>query len=167
MKCPRDRTVLKMAGGPAGYLRYCATCSGVWIQKRSFRNVMEGYRLYVDIPDTDLGEPVYGQRHPPITCPLDRKLMKQKMYHGIQVDICKKHEALWLDGGEYYKLLEIYRKKEQKAGDIKCQEDDKYANMVLARNFTPDADFLGGIIPGDSELAQAVFEFIGEVFDLV
>ena len=99
MKCPRprDRTQLKLVDGPVECMRHCPECRGVWGQ-----NAMQGRRLSADIADTNSMEPVAGGRHPPISCPLDHTLMTQKLYHDIQVDICKKHKAMG-DGDEYVK----------------------------------------------------------------
>jgi hypothetical protein len=49
------------------------------------------------------------KKHAPIRCPVDHvDLLLQREFYGIQVDVCERHQAFWLDAGEYNHILHIY-----------------------------------------------------------
>ena len=112
MKCPRDNTELVVPEGDPRQIPCCSQCGGMWIERAQFREILARRETAAPQPASALAETVAvgGARHAPVSCPLDHgALMVQKAYRGIQVDICRKHQAFWLDGGEYDKLVEIYR----------------------------------------------------------
>jgi len=166
MKCPRDSTGLaSMAGSTRGIL-FCPTCNGMWVRKSHFRNLLRGSDLAVGSPGIGSAPPVAGQRHAPISCPADHvELMLQKVYDGIQVDICKSHQAFWLDGGEYDKLLAIHKAKRGYAEeDVSVSSDaGELAVDIALEVVLNNPELVIGAADLASEVAEAVFEFILEV----
>ena len=137
----------------------------MWIEKAHFRDLLNGRDLRPGSPGIGSVSPVAGRRHPPISCLVDHaKLMIQKVYDGIQVDICKEHQAFWLDGGEYDKLLMIHEAKRHQTGQV-APDWGIFAELAaeLAVEVALNPEVITGVAEVGSEIAEAIFEFILEV----
>jgi Zn-finger nucleic acid-binding protein len=102
MKCPRDNSDLekKKTGST------CNQCNGIWLP---FEEVMQLYtnckltvpsQVYSVEKATDC-----NKWDSSIRCPNDNAKLTTYEYMGIQIDICHKCGGLWLDDGEFSRLL--------------------------------------------------------------
>ena len=166
MKCPRDGTALTSMGGSRSGILFCPACDGMWIEKSHVSDLLGGRDLRAGSPASASVPPVAGRRHPRINCPMDHaELMQQKVYDGIQVDICKSHQAFWLDGGEYDKLVAIHRAKRRHAGggaSASSGSAELAAELALEVALN-SPELVIGVAESGSEMAEGILEFILEV----
>ena len=97
MKCPRDGSILAFGEERGHMCNRCATCHG----------------LVLD--DDEMGRAL-GAKHRPgagrlaslpasgLACPRDGEVMRRLVHQEIELDICPRCQALWLDAGEIEKI---------------------------------------------------------------
>lgn len=106
MQCPRDHIELKRR--PQGLIQFhfCEACHGMWFQKSDLQVLLDAAERARVIKPAEIRKVDRGMRRAPGACPVDgRTSMEQSEFHGIQIDICRDHQGVWLDGGELDQLL--------------------------------------------------------------
>ena len=154
MRCPRDNVVLVEQSSNGAVLHCCPRCGGLWLGRAGLEACLSAGRP----ADHRDGAAVVDRRNMPAPCPVDgAQEMVQHVYHGIQVDVCRKHEGIWLDRGELERLVAIWRKAAARTGGP--LDARQIAELVV-----PKADAEGeppspGVGLVDAEVAQAAVEF--------
>ncbi|MDQ5987835.1 MAG: hypothetical protein CSYNP_03581 [Syntrophus sp. SKADARSKE-3] len=112
MKCPRCTVPLEWKPGAGAGLNCCPSCQGLWLDSAFLSEVRRNHE--VDLAD-DFGA-LPGTKTSAIMCPGDGARMLTLTHLGVEVDTCPECKGLWLDKGEWEKLVETYRSRVSKAG---------------------------------------------------
>ncbi len=96
----------------------CEDCEGYWFQKDEFRLVKDKEEKKINWMDIDLweNENKFKISKDSCDCP-DCNISLYEVNYGdsnIKVDFCKECEGVWLDKGEFVKIMEYLK---EKAGD--------------------------------------------------
>jgi hypothetical protein len=90
-------------------LDYCTSCQGVWVDSGELELFLELSELespnmaiknILDLPEVKLA-------HRRLKCPVCRGGMKETTIGepSINIDVCRRGDGLWFDGGELHELL--------------------------------------------------------------
>lgn len=120
-QCPRCERALQIID-VGMYLAACASCGGLWINRKQARLLTHAASLGVLLFDLQVVEtigarPPQAERHWAVKCPLCQAEMCQLAHgdSGITLDFCKEH-GVWFDHGELRKVL-LREKKAELLGD--------------------------------------------------
>lgn len=126
MKCPRDRTEMKLQKHPAGVeLDVCGKCQGVWLDKGEIEAIEKKVADEVVVEDDSLQLPeidfFFSRRmqadFKAIACPRCGAEMESREYDQLArvvVDVCSKGCGMWLDRNELQSLEAFFAEKEYK-----------------------------------------------------
>lgn len=113
LRCPRDREELVQEVSGGVVMHGCRRCGGLWLGRAGLTTCLTA----AGPAEPHHGPAVANTANPPVPCPVDgRKEMIQHTYGGIQVDVCREHEGIWLDRGELERLAALWRPVRAKAG---------------------------------------------------
>jgi len=105
MKCPRCAISLKWKTGNGTGLNCCPTCQGLWLDYAALNEARRNHEA--SLAD-DFGT-VPGARTSAMICPRDGTRLNTLTHLGVEVDTCPDCKGLWLDKGEWEKLVETHR----------------------------------------------------------
>ena len=116
MKCPiHKKTDLKQAIFYNTEIDYCPTGLGIWFDKEEFRIAKDAKDKNLDWMDIDLWEDKTKLKvsKEEKMCPKCDVPMYEVTYNDsdIKVDICNVCEGVWLDRGEFKKIIDYLREK--------------------------------------------------------
>lgn len=114
MICPRCTVSLEWKPGNGTGLNCCPDCKGLWLDHAALREARQNSQD--DLADDFSKLP--GARTSDIKCPGDGTSMLTILYRGVEVDTCPECKSLWLDKGEWEKLLEDHRSSTSPAAGI-------------------------------------------------
>jgi Zn-finger nucleic acid-binding protein len=111
--CKKDMIVVEYSNIE---LDYCLNCHGVWFDSDELELLLKCMDL--DTPDLLLGH-ILGSRESETKekkkrCPICRRKMKKTTigeHPEILIDVCKRKDGVWFDGGELTQLVEELAKK--------------------------------------------------------
>jgi len=130
MKCPihKDKD-LKTAIFYNTEIDYCPQGLGVWFEKGEFRIAKDGKQKNLDWLDVDLWKEKtkFQISEEEKQCPACEVPMYELSYNDsdIKVDICNVCEGVWLDRGEFKKIIGYLREKSSK------KVMNEYVNSLL------------------------------------
>jgi Zn-finger nucleic acid-binding protein len=112
MLCPRDGDLLDHQG----YFKYprwaCTSCKGVFIAERDLSANL-GHK-HPESVEVIAGVKLDNVSESGIRCPKDESVMKALHFATCEVDVCPTCKALWLDWGEYEKIVRRMGERVQK-----------------------------------------------------
>jgi len=140
MLCPHDGDLLEHQQ----YFKYprwaCATCKGSFIHERDLSENL-GHKKAPKSVEVIAGVKLDSVTQSQIRCPKDEALMRAVMVAGCEVDVCPSCKGLWLDGGEYDRIVRRMSERTEK-----MRGAPKAANEEGVDLTTPDAwEFLRGV----------------------
>jgi len=151
MKCPNCKNVLneKITIGVV-VIDKCAVCNGSWFEGDELRKAEDEKAVDAKWFDFDLwkNQSSFRAEETDRICPLDdMKLFKLNYDNSsIEIDACKKCNSIWLDKGEFEKIIE-YVKNE---GDLE-----------ILRNYTKNLMEEGKeIFTGPENLKSEIADFL-------
>ncbi|MFQ5596461.1 MAG: zf-TFIIB domain-containing protein [Nitrospiria bacterium] len=105
--CPRCKTDLRRHDYRETVLDACASCGGLWLDTREFKQLTSKRDVFADetIPYAFQKKPL-PQEAGYFSCPLCDDLMLRQNFRkisGVLIDQCRDH-GVWLDGGELDQL---------------------------------------------------------------
>ena len=117
MICPKCKQDMIVVEHRQVELDYCPKCAGVWFDAGELDLLLQCLKLsspelvirnIVELPATD-------SPHKPLKCPICRQGMKEVAIGqpAIHIDVCRRTDGLWFDGGEVHELL---RQLSEKSG---------------------------------------------------
>ena len=113
MLCPRDGDLLDHQQ----YWKYprwaCATCKGVFVAERDLSTNL-GHK-HPESVEVIAGVKLDNVAESGIRCPKDESLMKAVHFATCEVDVCPGCKSLWLDHGEYEKIVRRMGERMQKS----------------------------------------------------
>lgn len=116
MKCPLCKKELDKAIFFGVEVDYCTECLGIWFEKDELRLAKDEREDKLKWLDVDLWdkEDELGTKRGEKLCPSCRLAMYEVGYgeSEIKVDICKKCKGIWLDRGEFNKIIGYLKEKE-------------------------------------------------------
>jgi Zn-finger nucleic acid-binding protein len=110
---------------------YCPKCFGMWFEKGEFDSAKNAKDMSLRWMDIDLwkDKKLFDAKYSHRTCPKDRSLLYEVSYadSDVKVDVCNLCQGIWLDRGEFDKLLSYLQTKNKKElinnyGKILAQE---------------------------------------------
>jgi uncharacterized protein len=115
MKCPKDKTDLDKAILHQIEVDYCPTCMGIWFEEDELRQAKDKRDEELNWLDVDLWENKKDMRASKDNrlCPSCRLPLYEISYgdSDIKVDICNICRGIWLDRGEFKKIISYLQKK--------------------------------------------------------
>lgn len=125
-KCNEEMTKVMIAGIE---IEYCPKCRGMWFDTNELRQIKDTKDFSLRWIDFDLWKNKKNFKISPDMklCPIDRIPLYEVMYgdSGIKVDVCNLCHGIWLDRGEFHKLLKYL--EETKKKDLL----DKYSDVLI------------------------------------
>jgi len=118
MKCPKCEDNLEEAKFSGIKIDTCSSCKGRWFEKEELRKAKDEKEEKINWMDIDLwkNEESFRISGENIQCP-DCGLPLYEVDYGdsdIKVDVCNMCEGVWLDEGEFKKIVDYLK---QKGGD--------------------------------------------------
>jgi uncharacterized protein len=115
MKCPVDQTHLQKAIFQQLEVDYCPTCLGMWFDEDELRQAKDKKDEELQWLDVDIWQDK-GQMKiskDGKLCPSCRLPMYAVMYgdSDIEIDLCNICRGVWLDHGEFRKIVKYLQKK--------------------------------------------------------
>lgn len=109
MMCPVCRKAMIVVEHHRIELDYCTQCTGVWFDADELELLLESVKL----PSPQLAIknivnlPGVASSHRLLKCPICRQGMKETAIGEpvINIDVCRRGDGLWFDGGELGQLL--------------------------------------------------------------
>lgn len=162
MKCPRDRSVLVFTDEGLHPRNKCRQCNGFLVSKEEVLAVLAGKvpeaaRLAA-LPESDAA------------CPRDNSTLRRIEHNGVEVDVCLQCYSVWLDAGEFDKIVAQGRKaKRAKAGAVAAAAA---AAAVAASQPAQAQSLAASIAQGAGEIVaegaiEIAIEFVGEAIGSV
>ena len=109
MLCPACRKVMIIVESHRIELDHCPNCGGVWFDTTELELFLEAAKLPgVDFtPEALLRLPEVKETPHPRKCPICRGKMRDVAIGDppIVIDVCKRRQGIWFDGGEVQQLL--------------------------------------------------------------
>lgn len=112
MKCSRCGSDLRLTRIRSIKVHRCPQCSGTWCGASELRLLKDrenhGDYRWIDFDLWREKEKFLAGKQERLPCPNDGQSMISVRYGAspVRVDICTKCKGVWLDGGEYEKILE-------------------------------------------------------------
>ncbi len=104
MICPRCTVPLEWKPGNKTGLNCCPACQGLWLDHAALREARQNSQA--DLAGDFSKLP--GATTSDIKCPGDGAAMLTIKYRDVEVDTCPECKGLWLDKGEWEKLMEAH-----------------------------------------------------------
>jgi Zn-finger nucleic acid-binding protein len=149
MLCPVDNTTLQTASFGAYPIHRCPQCLGVSVKGDVLREV----RAYAAL-ELQKQQGVAATVRP---CPHDGKAMKSLGYKGVAMCACQQCLGLWLDAGQFSRLLDLLEPPKQ--ADL--SKIGQSLPTIRSKIDTGGIEGLGDIL----EIASDVFNTIGKLAD--
>ena len=115
MNCPQCYTPLEQAMIGNTTIDYCSRCYGMWFDKGELQSAKDSKDRDLRWFDIDLWKnPLeFRARKGARVCPRDRFDMYEVEYggSGVKVDVCGICEGVWLDRGEFKKIVAYLKDK--------------------------------------------------------
>ncbi len=107
-------------------LDYCPVCKGVWFDAEELELLIESMGMQESglAVDNIAASPEAETAEKPRKCPICRlKMSKAHIGHEprILIDVCRRGDGLWFDGGEVGQLIKQLINKASKKGDSQQQ----------------------------------------------
>ena len=97
---------------------YCPNCFGMWFEKGEFESAKNSKDMSLRWIDIDLwkDKKLFDAKHSHRTCPKDRSLLYEVSYgdSDVKIDVCNLCQGIWLDRGEFKKMLAYLQAKNKK-----------------------------------------------------
>lgn len=97
---------------------YCPSCFGMWFEKGEFESAKNAKDMSLRWIDIDLwkDKKLFDAKHSHRICPKDRALLYEISYgdSNVKIDVCNLCQGIWLDRGEFQKLLSYLQVKNKK-----------------------------------------------------
>lgn len=129
MNCPLDKTKLEQAILCNTAVDYCPYCLGLWFEKEELRRAKDAKDKNLNWLDIDLWQDkkkfkISSQGK---LCPACNMPFYEVEYgtSGIRVDICNVCQGVWLDRGEFRKIIDYLKNR----ADFEIL--NKYAKNIL------------------------------------
>ena len=108
MECPRDRREMEHQGYHKYPRHACPECHGVFVLERDITENIgaRGKRL-----ETVAQVKLDNIRDSKLRCPKDGAALKAVFFGEAEIDVCAECHGLWLDRGEYEKIVASMRMK--------------------------------------------------------
>lgn len=120
MMCPVCKLAMIVVEHQQIELDYCANCRGVWFDSNELELLLESLKL--GSPDLTIQNilNLSGIKQPDrqLKCPICRQTMKETAIGqpSINIDVCRRGDGLWFDGGELQALLKQLANKPPAGG---------------------------------------------------
>lgn len=115
MNCPICKKPLEEMILASAAVNYCPFCLGLWFEEDELRQVKDAKDRNLRWFDIDLwrDKEKFKISHGGRLCPSCRLPLYEVYYgdSGLIVDICNVCEGVWLDGGEFAKIISWLKKK--------------------------------------------------------
>ncbi|MBI2450440.1 MAG: zf-TFIIB domain-containing protein [Candidatus Nealsonbacteria bacterium] len=115
MLCPTDKIKLNKAVLSGIEVDYCPKCLGLWFEEEELRLAKDYKDKNLSWLDIDLWEDEKKFKISPSRklCPSDRMPLYEVEYadSGIRVDVCGLDHGIWLDRGEFKKIIQYLKEK--------------------------------------------------------
>jgi Zn-finger nucleic acid-binding protein len=177
MNCPRCSVPLEWKPGNGGGLNCCPACQGFWLDNAALREARQKFQA--DLADDFSALP--GTRTSAIKCPGDGAAMLTITHRGVEVDTCPDCKGLWLDKGEWEKLIDSRRSPGAPAAGIAAaagvaalaagtaaaaaqtnQSSESFLNRV--RGTSNQGDVVCDIVESSTDgLLEGTFSLIGSI----
>jgi Zn-finger nucleic acid-binding protein len=108
MDCPRDRREMEHQG----YFKYprhsCPACKGIFVLESDITEKLgAGGKKLEEVAKVKLG----NVRDSKLACPKDGTTLKAISFGDAEIDVCAACHGLWLDRGEYEKIIARMRER--------------------------------------------------------
>lgn len=108
MDCPRDKREMEHQGYHKYPRHACPDCKGVFVLERDLtERVGAGGKKLAAVAEVKLD----NVKDSPLACPRDGATMKAVFFGDAEIDVCASCHGLWLDRGEYEKIVARMREK--------------------------------------------------------
>jgi Zn-finger nucleic acid-binding protein len=145
INCPRDNRSMVLDEYKTHPRHECKRCRGILLEGRHIAAALG--KLRGGVADTAEGSPLLLKLPASrFACPHDGAVMRVAVYSGVEIDVCPRCRSVWLDRGEYEKIVTIEKKKRT--------EDRKPA--------ASESSNLVGEIADELDLAEDMVELVGE-----
>lgn len=118
MKCPLCKVDLAKSVLSGAEIDYCPKCLGLWFEEDELRLAKDNKDKDLNWLDIDLWQDKEKFRVSPSQklCPSDRMPLYEVEYgdSGIKVDVCGIDRGIWLDRGEFKKIVQYLKEKADK-----------------------------------------------------
>lgn len=105
MNCPRCVVPLEWKSCTFGGLNCCPMCQGLWLDNAALKEAR--HKDEAQLVDDFTALP--GAVDSILFCPSDAAGMKTITHAGVELDTCRECKGLWLDKGEWEKLVNVHR----------------------------------------------------------
>ncbi|MFC1746548.1 zf-TFIIB domain-containing protein [Candidatus Riflebacteria bacterium] len=117
---------------------FCEKCHGMWFKVADLNEIVRAGQNQPLPVQKDESTVFLKYRNQDANCPEDGKTpMIRKMLCGVEIDICKKHEGIWLDGGEIERMkpeqiniTRLFENLKQEELTLKIEDEDKFAVIL-------------------------------------
>lgn len=150
MICPIDKNKLKKVLLAGVEVDYCPACFGLWFEEdelRQAKDVKDRNLRWLDI-DLWLDEEKFKISPTNKLCPIDRLPLYETKYGSskIKVDVCNICHGVWLDRGEFKKIISYLEEKADK------EILDNYLKNLISE--------FGEIFEGPEDIREEVEDFL-------
>lgn len=145
MLCPRDGDLLDHQA----YFKYprwaCTTCKGVFVAERDLSYSL-GHKKIPESVEAIAGVKLDNVSDSRIRCPKDETLMKAMHFATCEVDVCPTCKGLWLDWGEYEKIIRrMGERMEKSRGESAAAVKEKVEWVEPPATVDDVLGFIGGV----------------------
>ena len=113
MKCPVDGSTLESYQVESVEVEKCPDCQGLWFTKSELHQAEEAEGIDENWLDFDLwsDQDSFKAEKSSRKCPVCNQIMATIMYDDteVQVDYCMEGHGLWLDHGEFERIIDSLR----------------------------------------------------------
>jgi len=110
MNCPRDNRPMVLDEYKTHPRHECKRCRGILLEGRHIAATLGSLRA--GVPDTPDGSPrLLKLPESSLRCPNDDAPMRVATYSGVEIDVCPVCRSVWLDRGEYEKVVSIDKQR--------------------------------------------------------
>ncbi len=183
MQCPRCQTELQKRQGDGVSALCCKGCQGLWLDRAKLANAKQA-----DLPavTADFWEELDDWQEATISCPDDKSRLRTLSHRGVEVDICPTCSGLWLDKGEWEKLVEARRKNKLRnagaaaaaiggvvllGGATVLQDADNPERKTLVTGNEGNSvvgEVVGDVVDGTvTGLLDGAFSLVGDLFSAI
>ena len=104
MHCALDQSKLNPIPIGTHVVHRCETCSGNFVPGNFFREIRAKAALEIHNAKSKDSK-ASAEQQSKVACPNDESPMMSFLFKGIEIDVCSKCFGVWLDRGEYEKLI--------------------------------------------------------------
>ena len=151
MKCPNCKNkILKKAEYKGIQLDYCGDCQGIWFERNELRQVKDKedeFLRWVDVDPWE-DETKFKISESSKSCPVCEMPLYTIKYDGfdVEVDLCNICHGIWLDKGEFDKIIEYMKERVEKENLLEYLKD-------IGEEFTE-------IFIGSKKLSSEIADFL-------